>query len=156
MVKKGIILIFFIILFIEVFPSDYDFSVFTFEEVNTLRQVKPIKRLRIYRKAICKYSQKMVFSMNFLDFKKVEVLNEKLVRVFKYTTGDLVKCIQNRENRSNTNILDLYRCFVVCEDRLKGVQNGLPEKKKNMVKNSLNKCKFLKRQLRGFIFGDER
>ncbi len=153
MVKKGIILIFFIIFFIEVFPSDYDFSVFTFEEVNTLRQVKPIDRLRIYRKAICRYSKKMVFSMNFLDFKDVEILNEKLSKVFKYTTGDLVKCIDDRKNRSNPRILNLYRCLIVCQDRLKGVEGGLPEGKKDMVKGTLNRCKFLKKRLQKFIFG---
>ncbi len=152
--NKKIVLIFLLVIFsFFLYSQDYDFSVFTFDEVNTLRQVKPIKRLRIYRKVILKYSGKMTFSLNFLNYKRVESLNDKLEKVLMYTTRDLLRCISDKRNRTNPHIRYLYQALVVCTERLKGVKRGLPPERKDMVDDTYKKSKYLKGLLQKYIFG---
>jgi len=83
---------------------DWDYSLFTFEEVNKLRQSTPTNRLKVYSVTVGRYMNEIQHAVQMRNYERMRKQADALDQVMDWVLEDVRNCLEVEKHRNNKNL----------------------------------------------------
>jgi hypothetical protein len=130
---------------------EYDFRIFSYDEVNKLRQSSPVQRIKIYEGVLDRYGTDIQHSVQMLNYKRMATLAADLEAVMDYVLEDIRACAANEKLRNNKQLRKFEIFLREQISLLTGIQRALPLAWREKLDPPLRKMVYGRRQLFNFI-----
>jgi len=147
----GLVLFLFMSLGDVATPRVYDFELFTYDEVNKLRQRKPKDRMKIYQKVYDRYSRNISNAVKMRNYTKALKLSDEYTRVLDYILDDIAICAEDPDNRNNKRLRQCEVGFRKNLQKVRGAAKALPYRYQDDMEQLIIKLKYCRTILFRFI-----
>lgn len=130
---------------------EYDFDLFTFDQVNALRRASLLDRFKIYQNVTAQYAKDISNAVKMRNYAKAERLSGKLYQVLEYMLEDVRLVMEDPDKR---NKKELRKCEVELRksmSRLRGAQRAVPYEHSDVFDPVLERMTYCRRLLFRFI-----
>jgi hypothetical protein len=130
---------------------DYDFNIFTFDQVNDLRRSSLLDRFDIYREVTADYSKDISNAVKMRNYNKAVRECDRLHKVLDYVLEDIRAVVENPDKR---NKKELRKCEVELRKNmslLRGAQRAVSFDHRTEFDPVLEQMAYCRRLLFRFI-----
>ncbi len=131
--------------------QQYDFKVFTYEEVNHLRQASPLKRMDILRDVVERYSQSVGRAVRMRNYDRMGRTVENMNKLMDYVRDDIGICVDNPDFRNKKELRKFEITLRKSIYQLKGIQRAVPYRFRDQFDPVIRELTFSRRVLFRFI-----
>ena len=130
---------------------EYDFKLFTFDEVNKLRQSSVLKRIKILEKVTNRYEKIIVNYVKMRNYKNAIEHSSKMIDVLDYALEDIRLCIENCQLRNKKELRKYEVSLRKNLSHLKGAKKAVPYQIKEDFDPLIGKLTYCRTLLFKFI-----
>jgi hypothetical protein len=130
---------------------DYDFRLFTYDEVNHLRQSSLLERMKIFGKVLDRYGSDLQHAVQMRNYQRMASLADNLDQVLDYVLEDVRLCTQDEKLRNNKHLRKSEIGLREMATLLRGLQRAVPSAWQGKIDAPMRKLIYGRRQLFNFI-----
>ena len=135
------------------FASEYDATLFKFDEVNKLRRLPPHKRMDLFRKILDRRTRRIGMAVQMRNYERSMELNRQLDRVLEYVLEDIRVCLEEPKMKDKRQLRKCEVSFRKNITTLKGARRAVPFAHREHFDPVIQKLSYCRKLLFNFING---